>query len=365
MISTVSIRTAAATAMGVILMSTGQSAEPAPTGPAEASWDSLKRCPIPEWVKDTKFGVYTHWGVYSVPAFATNTYGADMYAPTKELDERGVRTHHEKTYGPVSEFGYKDFVPMFKAEKFDAAEWVGVMADAGAKFGGICLVHHDGFCLWDSAFTRWDSMDMGPKRDVFGEIAREIRKAGLKLLATFHHARSYGHHFRFKKAYTEEQRRTWDIFDPQYRDLYRNPETVTKEEFGREWMGKIREVIRKYDPDILWFDGLSNQIRNGTISERELLGTFADYVNGARGRGREVTVCNKLPAGRRWNFPPGFGLRCYENGRDMETDPRGTFLIDRAISYPWTYVKGKRYKLTADHHISSFVDLVSRGGWTS
>ena len=113
MISTMLTRTAAhVTATGVILMSTGLSAEPASTSPVQPSWDSLKRCPIPEWIKDAKFGVYTHWGVYSVPAFATNTYGAEMYAPTKELDKRGVRAHHEKTYGPVSEFGYKDFVPM-------------------------------------------------------------------------------------------------------------------------------------------------------------------------------------------------------------------------------------------------------------
>lgn len=325
----------------------------------QPDWESLKKYPIPEWVKDAKFGVYTHWGVYSVPAHKTNTYCRDMYVPSPGMTKHDLVEYHEKTYGPVSEFGYKEFVSMFKAEKFDAAEWAHVMHDAGAKFGGICLVHHDGFCLWDSEYTRWDSKDRGPKRDIYGELAREVRKTDMKLLATFHHARTYGFSHPFKKEeYTKDQLETYDIFDPQYNDFYRNPETVTKKEFAKEWHGKINEVIRKYDPDILWFDGLSGQLRKGVISEDQLLRTFADYFNS----GKEVVICNKLPSGKVWNFPPGFGLRCYENGRDMEANPLGSWLIDRAISYPWTYVKGKTYNLTYQYHISSFVDLVSRGG---
>ena len=130
---------------------------------------------MPEWIKDAKFGVYTHWGVYSVPAHETNIYGQEMYVPkgADRLPRRGraVRDHHEKTYGSIFEFGYKDFVPMFTAPRFDPAEWAEVMAAGGAKFGGICLVHHDGYCLWDSEFTRWNSMDTGPKRDIYGELA--------------------------------------------------------------------------------------------------------------------------------------------------------------------------------------------------
>ncbi|MGD8240936.1 MAG: alpha-L-fucosidase, partial [Armatimonadota bacterium] len=335
---------------------------PASGRPYQPNWESLKQNPIPEWVKDAKFGVYTHWGVYSVPAYETNTYCREMYAPKPGLTKRTVREHHERTYGPIEEFGYKDFVPMFTAPRFDAAEWVRVMTDAGAKFGGICLVHHDGFCLWDSEYTRWDSMDMGPKRDIYGEIAREVRKTDLRLLATFHHARTYGYHFTWAKLYTEEQRKSLDIFDPQYDDFYRNPETVSKEEFGAEWHSKAEEVIRKYQPDIIWFDGLTSSLRNGVINEKRLLEAFAHYYNTGTDYADDVVICNKLPAGKVWNFPPGFGLRCYENGRDMEPDPRGTWLIDRAISYPWTYVEGKTYNLTYQYHICSFVDLVSRGG---
>ena len=85
-------------------------------------------------------------------------------------DRKGVKKYHEKKYGPIEDFGYKDFIPIFNAPKFNAQEWVSIMNNGGAKFGGICLAHHDGFCLWDSKYTKWDSMDMGPKRDIYGEI---------------------------------------------------------------------------------------------------------------------------------------------------------------------------------------------------
>ena len=331
----------------------------------EPNWESLKKNPIPGWMLDAKFGIYTHWGVYSVPAYKGNTYVKNMYAPAPKYDRDGYQKHHIETYGPIEDFGYTDFIPMFTAPKFNAAEWVQVMKGSGAKFGGICLVHHDGFCLWDSKFTRWNSKDMGPKRDIYGEIAREIRKQKMKLVATFHHGRTYGYPYSGKKNngdYTEEQKKKWDIFKPEYADFYRNPATEPKEKFGKEWEGKIREVIEKYYPDVIWFDGLSGQIKNDVITEKQVLTVFADYFNKAKKDGKEVVICNKLPASKKWNFPLGFGLRCYENGRDMEADPEGYWLSDRAISYPWSYVKDKVYNLTYDHHIRSLVDIAARGG---
>ncbi len=332
----------------------------------EPTWKSLKSAPVPEWIMDAKFGIYTHWGVYSVPAFQTNVYGQEMYVPdgAKKLPKRGmaVRRHHEQNYGSIFEFGYKDFVPLFTAPEFDAAEWAQVMKDGGVGFAGICLVHHDGFCLWDSEFTRWDSMDMGPKRDIYGELATEIRKRDMKLLATFHHARTYGHHTNYASQFPDDEKATLDVFDPQYDDLYRNPETVSKEEFGTEWQDKISEVIRKYRPDAIWFDGLSSQIKHGIINEDKLLACIADYYNNGTPYVDHPIIMNKLPSGKVWNFPVGFGLRCYENGRDMERDVRGDWLIDRAIGYPWTYVKNKVYKEGSSYHIASIVDITARGG---
>lgn len=325
-------------------------------------WEGLKEEPIPEWMIDAKFGMYTHWGIYSVPAHGGPDYLHELYS-TDGKDRKGVIAYHEEKYGKIKDFGYKDFVPMFTADKFDAKEWVGVMNGGGAKFGGICLSHHDGFCLWDSKYTKWDSKDMGPKKDIYGEIAKEIRKTDMKLLATFHMARTYGYAFDLKnKNHTKEQKKTWDIFDEEYSWIYRNPVTESKEKFGDEWANKVKEVIGNYRPDALWFDGLAGSIKNEEIRQDDIVDIFEDYYANKGIDGDEVVVCNKLPGSKVWNFPLGFGLRCYENCRDMEKEPEGYWLADRAISYPWSYVNDKYYKDKAPYQIRSLVDMVSRGG---
>ncbi len=322
-------------------------------------WEGLKKEKIPEWMIDAKFGMYTHWGVYSVPAHGGPDYIKELYA-AKGADRKGVKKYHREKYGEIKDFGYKDFVPMFTADKFDAKEWVGVMNGGGAKFGGICLAHHDGFCLWDSKYTKWDSKDMGPKKDIYGELAKEIRKTDMKLLATFHMARTYG--YVFDKKHTKQERENWDIYDDQYGWMYRNPEKESKEDFGIEWSNKVREVINNYRPDALWFDGLSGSIKQEEIHQDTIVNIFEDYYANKAINGDDVVICNKLPGSKVWNFPLGFGLRCYENCRDMETNPKGYWLADRAISYPWSYVNNKFYKDKAPYQIRSLVDMVSRGG---
>ena len=331
----------------------------------EPTWESLIKAPVPEWIMDAKFGIYTHWGVYSVPAYSTNVYGQRMYNSwEKDAEGDGIRKYHEEKYGSIFEFGYKEFVPMFTTPEFDPEEWVDVMKSGGVKFAGICLVHHDGFCLWDSEHTRWDSKDMGPKRDIYGELAKEIRKQNINLLATFHHARTYNHHLSTadRAGFTEEEKKKLDIYNPEFNDFYRNAATVSKEEFGTEWQNKINEVIRKYQPDAIWFDGLARQISQGIINEENLLNCIANYYNDGTPYVSNPIIMNKLPSGKLWNFPIGFGLRCYENGRDMERDVRGDWLIDRAIGYPWTWVNDKTYPQQASYHIVSIVDISARGG---
>ncbi|MHC4433572.1 MAG: alpha-L-fucosidase [Planctomycetota bacterium] len=328
----------------------------------EPSWESLSRQEIPQWVKDAKFGVYTHWGVYSVPAHGGPDYVRNLYEGSK-TDKKGVFSYHTKKYGPLDKFGYKDFILMFTALKFDADEWVGLMHEAGAKFGGICLVHHDGFLLWNSTVNRWNSANMGPKRDIFGEIARAVRKYDdMKLIATFHHARSFGYSTGAMKEedITDRMRRTWDVFDPQYSDFYWNEATGTPTEFSRQWKAKIIEVIDSYKPDMIWFDGLRTSMRNDHPPESYVQEVIAHYYNSAAAGKQDVIVCNKH--GGEFNFPESVGLRCFENGRDMPIDVGPWFLIDRAIAYPWSYVNNKRYRDGADYHVRSIVDVVSRGG---
>lgn len=327
------------------------------------SWDSLSKNPNPQWLLDAKFGIYTHWGVYSVPAHGGPDYIKNLYGgPEKNV--KGVYKYHVEKYGELKDFGYKDFIPMFTAPKFNADEWVGLMHEAGAKFGGICLVHHDGFLLWDSKHSRWNSKNMGPKRDIYGEIAQAVRKYDdMKLLATFHHGRTFGYATGFLRGtkITNEMRKTWDVFDPKYADFYRSElNGGTTDEFAAEWQAKVREVIDKYQPDLIWFDGLRSCMKNNHPSEQQVLEVFAYYFNKSSRSGRTVTICNKHAGD--FNFPGSFGLRCYENGRDMPEDVDPWFLIDRAIAYPWCYVNNKKYKDGPEYHTRSLIDMVSRGG---
>jgi alpha-L-fucosidase len=155
-------------------------------GPFEPTWESLKKHnEAPDWFRDDKFGIYFHWGVYSVPAFGNEWYPRNMYIKTSPEYK-----HHVATYGDPTNFGYPDFVPMFKAEKFNADDWAELFQKAGARFAGPVAEHHDGFAMWDSALTPWNAADMGPKRDLVGELEKAIRKRGMRFVATFHHERN-------------------------------------------------------------------------------------------------------------------------------------------------------------------------------
>ena len=147
-----------------------------------AVWESLQKHETPDWFLDAKFGIYCHWGPYSVPAHKTEWYSHWMY-----VEDNPIRKYHEETYGPLNEFGYKDFIPMFTAEKFNADEWAQLFKKAGAQFAGPVTEHADGFAMWDSKLTKWNAAQMGPKRDIVGEMAEAIRKQNMKFIATFHH----------------------------------------------------------------------------------------------------------------------------------------------------------------------------------
>ena len=102
--------------------------------PFQPSWNSLRTIPVPEWLRNGKFGIYTHWGIYSVPAFGQNGtwYAHNVYSRPNSAD----RKHHEATYGPLEKFGYKDFIPMFTGSRFDSDEWAELFKKAGARFAG-------------------------------------------------------------------------------------------------------------------------------------------------------------------------------------------------------------------------------------
>lgn len=123
-------------------------------GPFKDNWESLSRYGIPEWYAQAKFGLFVHWGVYSVPAYFNEWYSREMY-------QKGhpARVHHLKTYG--KDFGYKDFIPQFTAEKYDPKAWADLFAESGAKYVTPVGEHHDGFKMYPSELCEWNAVKMG------------------------------------------------------------------------------------------------------------------------------------------------------------------------------------------------------------
>lgn len=163
----------------------------------------------PEWLKDAKFGIYCHWGVYSVPEYSYEWYPRLMF-----MENRKEYKYHKEHYGDPKEVGYEVLVPMFKADNFDAREWVDLFKQAGAKFAGPVAEHHDGFAMWNTQTTPWNAVLMGPKRDIVGELEKEIRNHGMKLVTTFHHA-------RLLQRYRNDANRPvkpdfWDMWDSHF-----------------------------------------------------------------------------------------------------------------------------------------------------
>jgi alpha-L-fucosidase len=151
----------------------------------EASWESLKQHQIPKWVKDSKYGIYAHWGIYSVgigpPWTEKRLYNPD-YEKGKLLEKFKELTGHELKDG----YGYKDLIKYFKAENYDPVAWAELVKKSGAKFAGFSISHHDGFGLWDSDVYKWNVGKMGPKRDLYGDFVKELRKQKIKIYATSH-----------------------------------------------------------------------------------------------------------------------------------------------------------------------------------
>jgi alpha-L-fucosidase len=128
-------------------------------GPFRLNWESLQKYEAPEWYKDAKFGIFIHWGIYSVPAFGNEWYPRNMYSAGSDEYK-----HHIATYGTQDKFGYKDFIPMFKAADFNAAAWAQLFQKSGAKYVVPAAEHHDGFAMYDSGVSDWTAAKMGPHR---------------------------------------------------------------------------------------------------------------------------------------------------------------------------------------------------------
>lgn len=322
----------------------------------QPDWASLRmHQPAPDWFRDAKFGIYFHWGVYSVPAYGNEWYPRHMH--DKGNEEGGhVYEHHRKTYGEPTVYGYDRFVPDFKAEHFDADEWCELFKRAGARFVGPVAEHHDGFALWKSKVTPWNAYDRGPQRDVLGEIAAAARKRNMRVVATFHHARNnlwqktqkdgsvhWSGHYSYVMEYFPSV-----LDDPERAFLYGY---MPRERFLRVWLEKLKEVVDGYDPDLIWFDSWLDEIPDEFKTE-----FLAYYFNHAEETGQEVVVTYKQE-----DLPQDVGVLDLEKG-SMADLTDFAWLTDDTISLgSWCYTSDVRIKPT---HVvlHSLIDIVSKNG---
>lgn len=321
------------------------------------TWESLAQYRVPDWYVDAKFGIFIHWGVYSVPAFGNEWYPRNMY-----LQDRPEFQHHIETYGPQSEFGYKDFIPMFKAEAYDPDAWAELFREAGAKFVVPVAEHHDGFAMYDTALSKWCAAKMGPKRDLIGDLAKAVREKGMVFGLSSHRAE---HWWFMNGGMTFDS----DVQDPEYADFYGpaqpSPARVPAEgwrskdwtprphaEFLDDWLARMQELIDKYQPQLIWFDWWIEQ----TVFKPYLQKFAAYYYNQGEAWGKGVAVNYKYDA-----FPEDVAVYDIERGQFSDINPR-FWQTDTSVSKnSWGHITNHDYK-TAGDIIGDLVDIVSKNG---
>ncbi len=307
----------------------------------EPAWDSLKRYKVPQWFEDDKFGIFIHWGVYAVPAFGNEWYPRNMYRKDEPAFE-----HHRNTWGKQKAFGYKDFIPMFKAEMWDPVAWAELFSQAGAKFVVSVAEHHDGFAMYDSSFTDYCASKLGPKRDVAGELAKAVRDKGMRLGLSSHYAYNYYYY-----AHSDE----FDTNDPKYAGLYGKPnddDGPTSEEFMNHWFARTTEIVDKYRPDILWFDFGFNRPEYEPYRQK----IAAYYYNKGIEWNNGVVLQYKDKA-----FPDGTAVLDIERGK-LDTIRPMVWQTDTSVSRKsWGYIDNDDFK-TVDSLVDDLVDIVSKNG---
>ena len=317
----------------------------------KAEWESVVQHQTPDWFLDAKFGIYFHWGPYSVPAHKTEWYSHYMYDKSHPIHQ-----YHVDTYGPLDEFGYKDFIPMFTAENFNADEWVELFEKAGAQFVGPVTEHADGFAMWDSKLAKWDAGDMGPKRDIVGEMEKAVRKTDMKFITTFHH------HWLWSWYSTWDK--TTDASNPEFEDLYgpkldsnefigaeEFPTFMAHDQFADRWISRLKEVIDNYNPDLIYFDNKMN-----ILEEKYRLDFLQYYYNHADRRNQDVVVTYKAK-----DLKVGAGVLDLERSR-MSEKKDFPWLTDDSIDWgSWCDVAEPDYKST-NRMIDFLVDVVSKNG---
>lgn len=321
-------------------------------GPFADSWASLSDFRVPRWYEEAKFGIFIHWGAYSVPAFGSEWYPRNMYIQGSPEFE-----HHVKTYGPHSQFGYKDFIPLFRAERFDPEAWAELFQEAGARYVVPVAEHHDGFQMYRSDISHWNAFEMGPRRDVLGELKAACERRGLVLGASSHRAEHWfflGHGREFDSDVREPMQRGdlyWPAMpEPGHHDLFSEP--APTQEYLQDWLVRTCELIDRYRPRLLYFDWWIQH----SAFKPYLKKLAAYYYNRAREWGVEVAIDYKHDA-----FSFGTAVPDVERGQFADVKPY-FWQTDTAVALnSWCYTEHNDFRPYQDI-LQDLVDIVSKNG---
>lgn len=322
----------------------------------EATWESLQNYRVPGWFENAKLGVFIHWGVYCVPAFDNEWYSRNMY-------QKGSRAyeHHRATFGDQTVFGYKDFIPKLTGSRFDAGEWIRLFKQAGARYVVPVAQHHDGFAMYPTAYSTWNAFNMGPKRDVIGELQREAAVQGLTFGVSNHHAENWWF-FDGGREFAS------DVQDPNNRGLYgvaapspsahgfESPEWNSKDwtprptrEFLNDWYARCIELVERYQPRVFYFDWWIQQ----EVFEPYRRKFAAEYYNRV---GSDAVLTYKHDS-----YPAGTAVFDIERGKlaDIRVPHWQT---DTSLGYKsWCHIEDEEYR-TPESLIHLLADIVSKNG---
>jgi alpha-L-fucosidase len=329
-----------------------------PPGPFKPTWDSLKEnYKVPQWFIEAKFGLFMHWGLYSVPAYHNEWYEKHMYGTAS------IRNWHIENFGPIAEFGYKEFIPKFTAEKFDPDAWAELFKKAGARFVIPTAQHHDNFALWDSQVTPFNAKQMGPKRDLIGDLSKAVRKRGMKFGVSNHDIENFQFINPPPELAADLKAKQADLYDPKWNDFYNvaDRSDAACQKFLVNWFQRNVELIDKYQPDMLWFD---NGVDIRYLDPLKLqIATY--YYNRAVEWGKEVSLSTKKAA----YAPTGKNTETIGSIIDFEKvgtrSPSGirpgVWQVDDPIGSTWGYTSDMRVS-GAGAIISRLADTVSKNG---
>ncbi len=337
---------------------------------SKKTWDYLKTVPVPTWFDDAKFGIFLHWGPYSVPGWSDGHYYSEWYSTAMYIDSDFMK-YHSNNYGSPPEFGYKDFVPLFQAQEYDADEWAYLLKSSGAQYVIPTAEHHDGFAMWDTDLTPWNSVDKGPKLDYIGTLGDAIRKVGLYYGISYHRERHWGFYTNSLNTYTESPTPYAAILQEIEQDseaaLLYGPFQLDQP-FMEDYKNRFLEICRKYRPDFMWIDDAPSHSKfPNAPAVSTFINTYhremiAEYIHLAKGWGKEVYWNNKR--WRRSNYPEGAGVDEKDYLRTNDISPikwQSSGGMAHSYGYDRTEDDASKYK-TSEQLIETLIDVVSKNG---